>query len=190
MQVIDLITNRGTFQKLNVSISTDDFLDVINEFAKEFIITSTSMNFQWIKDLKLFGNEIITPWGLCFSFNMAHSRDLLNLNTTSSDFHYQYTAAKLSDYKKLVHQLSEPIPRKISTMKAGLFVNLLPNFEEFQQVIENNIDGYLFILHDPYELPSRNAKSFRAKMLFRTNVILRPLLHEIDESLNDYEPKE
>ncbi|CAG9811153.1 unnamed protein product [Chironomus riparius] len=190
LQVIDLVTNRGTFQKLNFLIPTDDFLDVINEFAKEFIITSTSMNFEWIKELKLFGNEVITPWGLCFTFNMAHSRDMLNLNITSSDFHYQYTAAIAPDYEKFVHQLSEPIPRKISTIKAGFFANIMPNYQDFEQAIEDDIDGYLFIIHDPYELPSRNAKSLRAKLLFRTNVILGPLLNEIDESLHDYEPVE
>lgn len=137
-----------------------------------------------------FLNEIITPWGLCFTFNMAHSHDLLNLNQVSDNFHYQYTIQADVDYTKYIYQLAETIPKKVLTTKLGLTVTVLPYNEIYEQVIENDFDGYLFIIHDPYELPSWKSKIVKAANFFETKVQVSPKLHEIDESLYGYTPAE
>ena len=46
LQVVDLIKNRGTFSKINFSIPTDDFLDDINQFYKEFAISFNEIIFR------------------------------------------------------------------------------------------------------------------------------------------------
>lgn len=90
-----MISEHGIFAVKNVFIPTNDFLDVINEFNKEFINKEFTgepyehYNFEWIGYERPLISEILTENGLCFSFNLAQSDEVLNKNATADDFHYE-----------------------------------------------------------------------------------------------------
>ena len=65
-------------------------------------------------------SEVLTEWGLCFTFNIAFSRDLLNLNSTSSDFHYQHPHRGF--VTNLIQRPPKILPKRIATVKSGLWV--------------------------------------------------------------------
>lgn len=190
LQVVDLMAKRETFLSLNYSVPTDDFLDVINEFAKEFDQTSSSAVFAFTAEVRSYISEIITHWGLCFTFNIALSRDLLNQNSTSSDFHYELFITQ--NFKKYKAKISPPevLPRRIPTSNAGLLVDLFTDFSEVKEIILNNFDGYFVLIHDPFELPSKKSKIFQLGYAPKFKVIIDAELNKIDESIRDYQPAE
>jgi len=161
LQVVDLIKNLGTFQKINYSIPTDDFLDVINQFSKEFD-DFLSIVFYWIGTYQNRMSEIITPWGLCFTYNIAFSHDLLNHNTTSSDFYYENTLRLIQITKP--NQPIEDLPKRISTANAGLWVG----FNKLNQAVDLRVDGYTSLFHDPFELPSKRSKVIETNLKVQT----------------------
>ena len=181
LQVIDFITNRGSFHKLNFSVPTDDFLDVINEFSKEFD-DFFKLVFYWIDDYQNRMSEIITQWGLCFTYNIAFSHDLLNINSTSNDFHYQNTIRMVPFNKQ--SQPMEDLPKRISTSNAGLWVG----FDKLNQKNDLHVDGYLSLLHNPYELPTKRSKFSEVNLKVQSRILIEPQMNSIDESLLDYEP--
>jgi len=180
LQVIDLITNRGIFNKINYSVPTDDFLEITNQFRKDLY---SDLNFFWINEDQQFVAEIITQWGLCFTYNIAFSHDLLNIDSTSDDFHYIYTPRW---YEKINFD-HENFPVRISTSKVGLRVGFFPDFENLEGLLKTQ---YTVLFHDPFELPSKNSKIMELNIYYQTNVLVVPQLNSIDESLVDYEPAE
>lgn len=178
LQVIDLITNQEIFSKLNISVPNDDFLDVINEFGKEFN-EYFSIVFYWLGEYQQYVSEVLTQWGLCFTFNIAFSHDLLDLNSTSSDFHYLHTHREIQP--KLWRHQHPPIesPKKLSTSNAGLWTG----FSYYSNF-------YKIMLHNPFELPSSRSKMLAFNPTYKTKISLDPQLYSIDESLHDLSPAE
>jgi len=132
-------------------------------------------------------SEIITEWGLCFTFNIAFSHDLLNINSTSNDFHYQHQHRKISNVP--IQRPPQILPKRVSTVKSGLWVGFEKNLYK-NEVIENDFNGYLVLLHDPFELPSKKSKIVNFNLKFQTEIIVDPLINAIDESLIEYESNE
>ena len=190
--MIDLITKRNIFHQFNLSVPTDDFFEVMNQFQKEFVPGTWSIRFYLIYEQQDYISEIITPWGLCQTFNIAFSYDLLNLNTTSNDFHYE--DANIYKRRKRYQHAHPPdeLPRKVSTSKAGLWVGFgnKEEDEERLELIHNNFDGYVVLFHDPFELPSKNSKTVNFNKQLQTKVLIDGQIMTIDESLYDYEPAE
>lgn len=185
LHVIDIFENHDTFLKLNYSVPTDDFLDVINEFDKDFFPGSFRIVFNWIDERKDYVSEIITQWGLCFTYNIAFSHDVLHINSTSEDFHYQ-SARKIADFEMSDDPIDLPpndLPQKISSSKAGLWVG----FRRFNDDIFN---GFTVIVHDPFELPSANSKIIDFNFKYQTTILIDPQQQSIDESLVGYDPAE
>lgn len=128
---------------------------------------------------------------MCFTYNLAFSHDLLDINTTSSDFHYQHTH-KIFYQNKHVHALPpQHFPLKISTSQKGLWVGFgSVKSEHYWKAIENDFNGYVVLLHDPFELPSKNSKIFNYNLNLQSKVLINSKLNSIDESLLEYEAAE
>lgn len=128
---------------------------------------------------------------MCFTYNLAFSHDLLDINTTSSDFHYLHTH-KIFYQNKHVHALlPQHFPLKISTSQKGLWVGFgSVNSEHYWKTIENDFYGYVVLLHDPFELPSKNSKIFNYNLNLQSKVLINSKLNSIDESLLEYEAAE
>jgi hypothetical protein len=180
---VDLIRNYGIFNKINFSVPTDDFLDIYNEFQKE--LDSHFINFFWINNQD-FVSEIITPYGLCMTFNFPKVEDFLNTNSTSDDFHIRHFYPS-----KVINKSTSDItlPRSISTSIDGLYILLYVHYNYFE-VIESDINGLLLFLHDPFELPGRSSAKFIAKSFRPTEINIAPEVHSIDDSLIGYSPEE
>ena len=131
-------------------------------------------------------SEIITPWGLCFTFNIAYNYDLLNLNITSNDFHYLNSQREISEN---LNARPPNKPRKISTSKAGLWVGF--GAKAFSKdVIKNDFNGFKVLHHDPFELPTKKSKIMNFNLNLQTSVLIDPEINSIDEALLGYGPEE
>jgi hypothetical protein len=177
LQVVDLIRNYGIFNKINFSVPTDDFLDVYNEFYKQL----APANFYWIQ-YNQFVSEVITPYGLCMTFNLPKAEDMLNTNSTSDDFHYTHFYPYHFDHKVNTSEL----PRKTSTALSGLYFTV-SNFDQ-ENIVESDFDGLLCFVHDPFELPARSSAKFVAKSFQALEIDINPQIHLIDDSLVGYSP--
>lgn len=135
-------------------------------------------------------SEIITPWGLCLTYNIAFSQDLLNINATSDDFHYLYVNKMYDGSGYIFATKPTDIPRKVSSSKAGLWVGFGKFNFDFTKRIYNDFDGYVVLLHNSYELPSKNSKLLRFNEQLQTNILIDPQISTTDESLQEYEPAE
>ncbi|KAL7019577.1 hypothetical protein ACKWTF_011168 [Chironomus riparius] len=188
LQVVDIITNRGVFANLNFSIPNDDFLNIMNEFKKEFLDMEQTLNILWMEDERQYVSEILTTEGLCFTFNNAFANDLLNLNNTSNDFHYQLFHLR-SDSKDYV---PPPIlPRKIASSFPGLRLKFDVLAMFLKEIYEKNPHGLLCFIHDPYELPSMNSKILNADFRQRTHITINAEMNSIEDSVEkDYGPAE
>lgn len=51
-------------------------------------------------------------------------------------------------------------------------------------------DGYTILIHNPYELPSKNSKMFRFFPDIQSRVSIDAQINAIDETLLGYEPAE
>lgn len=132
-------------------------------------------------------SEIITAWGLCFTFNIAYSHDLLNHNATSSDFSYLNSQREFNEY--LNQRPAKIKPRKIATSKAGLWVGF--GAKAFSRdVIKNNFNGFKVLFHDPFELPTKRSKIMNFNLNLQTSVLIDPEINSIDEALLGYRPEE
>lgn len=163
----------------------------MNDFEKEFLYGTMSIAFFWIDELKEYVTEIMTPWGLCITYNAAFNHDLMNQNLTSSDLHYQSTRKMVAD-QRIYKFETEPkeMPQKISTSKAGLWVGFNLLRENMKKLARNQFEGYTMIFHDSHELPSANSKVLNLNLRFHSTILIDPRLNSIDESLYGYEPAE
>lgn len=192
LQVIDFITKRNLFQQLNISVPTDDFLNVINQFEKEFDPDKGSIVFYLIYERQEYISEIITPYGLCQTYNIAYSHDLLKINSTSNDFHF-INSKVYKNIKRWIHSHPpEHLPQKVLTSNAGLWIGF-GNKEDDEKSLElfhNTFDGYVVMFHDSFELPSKLSKTVNFNKMLQTKVLIDGKIITIDDSLYDYEPIE
>lgn len=160
----------------------------MNEFSKEFDRSMETFSANWAQEFNTFISEIITPYGLCFNFNMAQSHDLLNLNSTSDDFHYQLTNLQYWDNQQ---DTPPELPRKtLNWTPIGVSISIMTYPDEIKEMIDNNFDGLVYILHDPFELPSKNSKIMNVHYARDPNILIEPEMITIDESIYDYSPEE
>lgn len=194
MQVLDLVTDRGFFHKLNLSVPTDDFLDVINEFSKPFDDIYFSFSVGWPGESPTFVSEILTPFGLCLNFNLAFSHDVLHINTTSNDFNYQlFMLQRELDYLwDETPSRPELLPRRVLTsFQSGVTISAQVDMtKDVKDVISNDFNGHLFILHDPFELPTMSSKILKIHDDRPQEILIYPQMNSIDESIAGFDPVE
>lgn len=159
----------------------NDFLDIINEFHKEF--DSIFISFYWLNQQD-FVSEIITPYGLCFSFNLPTADDFIVKNLTSNDFHYElfYPTAVSRPVEV------ELLPRKTSTSIDGLYMMLYIMYYNLE-LVDADIDGLLMFFHDPFELPTSSSVKYVARSYQASEIKIQSEIYSIDDSLIKYSPE-
>lgn len=161
-------------------------MDVINEFGKEFHYMVQAVNPHWAIETDIYLSEIITSHGLCFTFNIAQSEDVLLLNKTNQDFHFQLVSL---DNNRNDRMDAPKVPRKTGTWSPSGFQQGISSFPSwYGYYIENDFDGFFYYIHDPYELPSSKTE---LKLHFGKNlmIFIDPLKYTIDDSIADFEPQ-
>ena len=145
--------------------------------------------FKWIQEYEQYVSEIITPFGLCFTFNIAPSHDVMDANLTSDDFHYISTLKK-PQRGKWKHLLPPNELKRSSSAKSGLWVGFNYDVKDWDLIEDDILGGYTVIIHDAFELPTKRSKTIKLNIDFETRILLNPQLITIDESLYDYDPAE
>lgn len=177
-----MITRHGTFQRKNLTISTDHFLSIANDFEKFTLSWFVGVGFNYHKKITV-NSEILTQHGLCFSFNLAVSEHFFNSDLVSTDFLHEYFKLQWKSEK-----FNETVPKNIDTMtQLEFFFHVREMF--YDRTVNGIFDGHFVYVHDPYELP---ILSFPYPMHRHNHMYLfvEPILIEIDESLYDLTPEE
>jgi len=187
LQVVDTMLDLGVFAKTNLTFPKDDFLDVINEFDKEFLNNDGAVCFEFRQYFYRYVSEIITQYGLCFTYNIALAHDLLNLNLTSDYFYYQLFLTCNPDSQKSKHEIQE-IPKNETSYPNGLRLFFMITL--INEAIDRNVSGYHLYLHDPFELPSSSSKKFVINVNGETHIKIDPQINQIDDSIAEYDPIE
>ncbi|XP_070504562.1 uncharacterized protein [Chironomus tepperi] len=184
LHAIDLIRGSGVFHKLNHPMPTNDILDILNQFEKrsEYEINPI---YTWIMSPREHRSEILTEYGICYSFNVANSQDVLYLNNTSNDFHYEQF---LPFYRSQRTFVAAMIPRRTAAPTEGLIIKSMNSYRAIKNVLNLNIDGAILFMHDPYELPTKYATQVPLNCYQTLNMKIEPQYNTIDESLDDFDP--
>lgn len=87
MQVIGLISNDDFLIDQNISIATDDFIEILRDFQVTTMIMDYSdprvvrnhftLDYDKKENVKLI--EILSKTGFCYTFNIINVTDLFNL---------------------------------------------------------------------------------------------------------------
>ncbi|KAG5668125.1 hypothetical protein PVAND_016078 [Polypedilum vanderplanki] len=183
LQVIDILTKRGILSQLNISIPTDDFLDVLSEFQRANIREILPL-FHWSRDFHARYSIILTEFGLCRSFNLALPEDIFYIDSISDDFLHNYFTD--SDYNGQKNN-TEIIPRKAENSDDSV------NFWTGGKPRETEVfkfEGYMIFYHDPYEMPKKNTKAviINVQETHIMNLFFTPEMVDIDQSLYDVDP--
>lgn len=178
-----MILNYGTFNKINFSISTDNFLEFLYEFETE--IYNHNPSFFFGSNGKNWRTDVVTAHGVCRTFNLALSNDLLNINETSDNFHYQHYD-NLNNYFTYPAELPG-LPQSDSPFPYGLNIQLAMDIDN-ESFTENYT--YTLYLHDPFEFPSSSSTKFILKTNTEIQIKIFAQIHEIDDSITDYDSKE
>lgn len=187
LQVVDTMLNLEVFAKTNLTFPKDDFLDVLNEFDKEFLNNLGEVCFEFRQNYYRYVSEVITHYGLCFTYNIAFPHDLLNFNLTSDYFNFQIFRTCSPYTKKSTHEIQE-IPRNETSYPNGLKLIFMINL--VNKAIKRSVSGYYLFLHDPFELPSSNSKKYFININGEFQIKVNPQINQIDDSIADYDPIE
>ncbi|KAL7011567.1 hypothetical protein ACKWTF_014326 [Chironomus riparius] len=183
LQVVDTMMNLGVLAKLNRTLPKFDFLDVLNEFDKE-IKGCPDICFELHRRCNNYITEVLTPLGLCRSFNIALAHDLLNLNTTSDDFHYELFSTCFALAFNF-YDMPE-FPRNDTPFPTGLHIEWFEGHSDF--AFNRKLAGRYMFLHDPYELPSTSSKKIMINANYDVLIQIIPQINRIDDSIAGYDP--
>lgn len=143
-----------------------------------------------MKDNKQFISEILTHFGLCYTFNVAYVDDVLHMNSTSNDFHYDYY--DLDDELVVEYKFVRPksLPRKITSSFTGLQIYFSTLNIFYHEIFERNPNVHVIYIHDPFELPSMDSKMLNINNNQIISLVFDADLNTIDDSLVHYKPEE
>lgn len=158
-------------------------MDVLNDFFKPHY--EQHINFVFAYNAQTHASEIITPYGLCNTFNLAYSKDLLNINQTSDDFYYQLFPN--GHYRSSPPLPFDDYPEKDSGYPYGLKI-VLSHEDIFSNVKSTNLfNGNHFYFHDPFELPSSSSAKFLLASRTNYGIKIKPQITSIDDSIAHYD---
>lgn len=190
LQVIDILTKRGVFFAKNLQIPNDKFLDVLLELEKNFFQNLYSGLF-WKGEDNVNLTEIMTELGFCYSFNIVKSSDLLNIQSTSNDFHYKFIDSSMS-IKGVFEDEGEKkvLSSQLGLMGTTIWNTISKDWRPVDDIANFEIDGILLLLHDPFELPSSNSIKIPVIANRSIQIWIEPEIHGVDESIVDFSSKE
>lgn len=168
----------------NISIPTDDFLDVLNEFQKEiFSPAGSQIGYSWSEEMTYIYSEILTEFGLCYTFNSVSYNRLLRFFSVSSDFHFQKFSFFTPNYEG-----RNPLRMNLRNGEYKLVITTVKEY--FEKGIVATLNGYLMIFHNSYELPSKSSTIIPINIGEKYDIIIEPQLNNIEVSLKNDDPME
>jgi len=148
---------------------------------------------SWLNEFSVPFSLTLTQWGICFTFNMISSSELVLVNETSPDFHYNADIVNpvyIASIESNSFYFNETFPWSATNSRRFLIL-----YFDNTQYVETNpfveLQGYRLIFHSNYELPYKDEKNhvIMGPKKFIT-VDINPDVFEADESLAEMEPKE
>lgn len=122
---------------------------------------------------------------------MIQSSELLNINETSTDFHYtadfMYTIYLPALDSNALYS-NEPFPWKtLNNMRQLLVTFYNKNYKQNNPF--ENIEGFHMIFHSNYEFPFHDEKNhIRIGSNTFVTIDINPIVYEADESLTELSP--
>lgn len=82
-QILDLVHDKQLLKSLNISLSTDNFMENLRNLTLWNWFNDT-FEATWLQKFDVPVSEVITKWGICMNFNLYKSESLLNLDEWNS----------------------------------------------------------------------------------------------------------
>lgn len=183
LQVVDLVTRSGIFEKKNISIPTDNFLHTFNEFHKFLFNDDVEWKFYFLTRYSKF-SQVLTDHGFCYTFNLAITKEMFNENSISTEFFHEHFGAG-----NIPNQTDTAIPRLIPF--AAILRILIKSSKSYYKKIDNGLyEGHIIYIHDPYELPSRTTNRIFMRNGQTSMLNIEPIFNTIDDSLDELQINE
>jgi hypothetical protein len=179
-----MLGNYEIFNSRNISIPADDFLLYLSNFKKYMMYNFWIL--LWKNVYTVWKAEILTELGLCYTFNIAEAKNVLNLNETSSDFHFQHF---VNDHRfQSMKELETPL--KSDDKSTGLY-SIFDQHPENVFSILDDFDGVFVMIHNPYELPSiETAVNIHALFCDFVTILIVPEVINTDTALKKLDVEE
>lgn len=203
LQVISLIENDDLFENANVSISTDDFFKILKKFTnfwRKFMNEDRAKGqaARWTGLWSVELSEVLTRWGLCYSFNLMNSSKIFQ--HVSHDFYYKLfvliEGTTLHGYRT-TEDKNATFPLSTPNHEIGFYGEIKKKFgywwpDEFHRFKNpmDVLDGFHLIFHNFDEYPS--TKSIHHYTVSNQSLIfwILPKYTEVDDSLTVMSPEE
>lgn len=142
----------------------------------------------WLHKYNVPYSLILTRWGICFNFNMITTEELLNVNETSRDFHYNADIVNFVFVASLdsnAIDFDAPFPWHAASNHRTL-INYFFNgiYNNGNPLVEQ--DGYHIIFHSNFEFPFAEEKNhiWIGTQQFVT-IDIDPVVYEADDSMSE-----
>jgi Amiloride-sensitive sodium channel len=181
----------ATQHSSNLSSETLNFVKLLRPTAQ--LDWFEDMESNWLLKYTTQYSMTLTRWGLCFTFNMLASHELLNLNETSRDFHFKVDIKNPFNLYWLgadTEDFNSSMPWHTSHKSVGLSTY----FNDSKYLAENPFivqDGFLVIVHSNFDFPSAELENHvLVPKRFFAFVDLIPAVYKSTDSIGELSAEE
>lgn len=200
MQAVGLVTSDTYLHKYNISIPTDDIIDVLKDISLDRSVIGMDTYFD-----DLYGGRFATtigPYGICFTHNVVNAEDLYNdLENSPEIFNYTQDWLVLRQIFKYRMTAVDPylaernFPARTIYVNSGFYLRLWGfkmAFFTFSRRVSSNHDSYVFnspqiIIHDPYGFYGKSSENYFSVRDQKVKYLVSPKMTLIDENLKAYD---
>jgi hypothetical protein len=196
MSYLDLITMMAAQSTSNKSFELYNALENLKAVTQLEWFSKYGENgllATWLSKYTVMFSLIMTRWGLCFNFNMIAAHELLNVNETSSDFHYEANIKNLVYVPSLdsnTLDLNKTYPWRVHNNQRSLIFYLFKSsyIDKNPFVIQS---GYHVIFHSNFEFPFTDEENhLRIGTKEFLTVDINPVVYEADDSMDELSVEE
>lgn len=192
---------------LNESIPTEDFFQVLQMFQNFWKVKdgsyADSQEASWNEIYAGNFQEILTRWGLCYSFNLINKTKLFNEVSDDLTFIHEYYVTQKTAPELPVYEIDEENPLKTRSSELGFHATLTDYDESLDFWADSTpeeasryknpfqvLDGYHLMFHSPLELPDVNSVHHYTTARQALMFWIVPHMTKIDDSLKGLQPEE
>ncbi|KAJ3664700.1 hypothetical protein Zmor_000249 [Zophobas morio] len=138
------------------------------------------------KDCEIF-SPLVTPWGVCYSFNMLSNDEIFTTNAHQSithENHYNISNWNIETNYPKTDQAVYPF----RSTSAEAFLNFLLK-NNFSRVACNSQNYYQIILHHPAELPEDDIEAITVQDNQIHEIVIQPEITFTSDDLKSYSPQ-
>ncbi|CAG9805270.1 unnamed protein product [Chironomus riparius] len=205
MQVASLVAKdqymSTNFQ--NVSIPTNDFIDILGSFGTFFgeplygTIFRPYFMANWTDKYPVNFTNTLWKTGFCYTFNFPNSSQMFHLNSTSSDFNYMNVTMLGTERRRVSnYKLEMSYPIKAQNPGKGLHLG----FSEMQKyqiykvysdylndsIPNKDYDGLKLWFHDAFEVLSHDSINLQVRLPSYSKITIVPKILKVDDSMMDF----